>query len=85
MAQAKKKTQTTRKKTAGKASSGRRSPKGTPAKETREKEHMEPAIKKELVILIALAVSVLLFLSNLHFCGSFGGFLYRLMAQSDTM
>ena len=40
---------------------------------------MEPAIKKELVILISLAVCLLLFCSNLHLCGQLGEVFYRVM------
>ena len=38
---------------------------------------LEPALKKELVILITLAVSVLLFCSNLGICGAFGRLLHK--------
>ncbi|MCI8549883.1 MAG: DNA translocase FtsK [Lachnospiraceae bacterium] len=38
---------------------------------------MEPALKKELVILVSLAVCILLFCSNLHWCGSFGEAIYH--------
>ncbi len=44
-----------------------------------KEERMEPAIKKELVILVSLAIAVLLFCSNLHWCGSMGETLYRIM------
>ena len=40
---------------------------------------MEPAINKELVILISLAVCLLLFCSNLHLCGQLGEVFYRVM------
>lgn len=52
--------------------------KGKNSKNAKE-EKLEPAIKKELVILLSLAVCLLLFCSNLHWCGSFGESLYQIM------
>ncbi len=77
MAQAKKKTQArTRKTTARKTSANSKVKRSTSSPNARE-EKMEPALKKELVILVSLAVCILLFCSNLHWCGSFGEAIYR--------
>ncbi|MCI8465316.1 MAG: DNA translocase FtsK [Lachnospiraceae bacterium] len=40
---------------------------------------MDPALKRELVILAGLATAVLLFCSNMHWCGKFGEALYQVM------
>ena len=91
MAQAERKKQTTGKQTGGassrrtssgkttakKKTTGRTGTKKTAAKRKKEAGILEPALKKELVILITLAVSVLLFCSNLGICGAFGRLLHK--------
>ncbi len=76
MAQTKRKTQTRRRKTtAGRKTAAKRGQKGS-AKRA-EEERMEPALKKELVIFAGLAVMLLLFCSNMHWCGAFGEVLHQ--------
>ena len=79
MAQAKKKTQTQKRKTtAGRKTTAKNTRRSASAKRTGE-EGMEPALKKELVFFAGLAVMVLLFCSNMHWCGTLGEMLYRLL------
>ncbi len=79
MAQAKKKTQTQKRKTtAGRKTTAKNTSRSASAKRTGE-EGMEPALKKELVFFAGLAVMVLLFCSNMHWCGTLGEMLYRLL------
>ena len=85
MAQAQKKNQAqTGKSTARKTPAKSNAKKGTASRNTKntKEERLEPALKKELVILAGLAAAVLLFCSNLHWCGAFGEALYRIMRGS---
>ena len=59
-----------KKKTAGRTTGKKRSSAKSGSK--KKKETMESFIPKEILVLTVFAVSVLLFLSNLHLCGSAG-------------
>ncbi len=83
MAQAKKKTTSNSRKKTGSRQAPKRSSSGSRKnsrkKTAARKERMEPDLKKELVILAALAVSILLFCSSMGWCGSFGGVIRQAM------
>ena len=78
MAQAKKRTQTRKGKTTAGRSAAARTKRNPSAKKAKE-EKMEPALKKELVIFAGLAAMILLFCSNMHWCGKFGELLYQVL------
>ena len=59
-----------KKKTAGRTTGKKRSSAKSGSK--KKKETMESFIPKEILVLTVFAVLVLLFLSNLHLCGSAG-------------
>lgn len=72
MAAAQKKRTTTRKKETTQQAVRKKTTSTAGKRERTQEMEIQKFIPKEILILIAFAVSVLVFLSNLHLCGSFG-------------